>query len=136
MTTTIRLALEDDWDAIDDYDDRGHGYGFPTVMAERDGTLVGYMASRPGRHDAIECHAIKADSSFVALRLMEAYEAILAAFEIKGYCFSMDKEAPGFLETVLRLPGTVQYGETADHVYAMRTLTHGRSIQSPSPNTH
>lgn len=136
MTTNVRLAVEADWPALARYDDRGHQYGFPAVMAERDGELVGYMASRPGRDDAIECHAIKADSSLIALRLMEAYESILAAFDVKGYIFSMDKEAPGFLETVLKLPDTVQYGETDNYIFAMRMLSHGRR-QQPSPSdTH
>jgi hypothetical protein len=136
MTTNCRIAVEADWDRIDEFDDRGHGYGFPTVVAERDGELVGYMSSRPDREDAIECNAIKADSSMIALRLMEAYESILLAFDVRGYCFSMDKDDPGFVGVVMRLPDTVKYGETADQVFGMRMLPHGRFTQTTSTHTH
>ena len=136
MTTVVRTATELDWEPLSEYDDRGHRYGFPTVIAERDDVIVGYMSSRPGREDAIECHAIKADSSIIALRLMEAYESILDVFDVKGYIFSVSKDAPEFMDVVLKLPETVQYGESADYIFAMRMLTHERRQQSPSSLTH
>jgi len=136
MTTNTRIAVQADWPQLNAYDDRGHTYGFPTVIAERDGHLVGYMASRAGREDAIECNAIKAESSFIALRLMEAYESILQAFDVKGYIFTMRKDAPDFLQAVLRLPDTVRYEETAEHVFGMRMLHHGRRQRSTPSDTH
>ena len=136
MNTTTRVAMESDWDRLDAYDDRGHSYGFPTVVAERDGVLVGYMASRPDREDNIECNAIKADSSMIALRLMEAYESILQTFDVKGYIFSVRKDEPDFLGVVLKLPDTTQYGESDVHIFAMRMLNHDRRQRSPSPYSH
>jgi hypothetical protein len=122
MNTTYRIALEDDWPRLSEYDPRGHEFGFPTVLAERDNAIVGLMASRPGRRDQIECHAIKANTSFVALRLMEAYESILRAFEIPGYCFTVEKEERVFWAAIERLPETRQYGESETHIHGLRML--------------
>ena len=94
------------------------------------------MASRPGRDDVIECHAVKADSPFIALRLMEAYESILRAFDVKGYVFTMSKDNPDFLSLVMRLPETVKYSESDHHVYGMRMLSDERWKQSPGTYSH
>jgi hypothetical protein len=118
-----------------EYDGRGHSYGFPTVIAERDGKIVGLMATRPNRDDVVECHAVKADSAFIALRLMECYERILRVFDIKGYCFSMSKENRYFMDIALRLPETRQYGESETSIYGLRRIDNVRLPGAACANT-
>lgn len=131
----FRLALPEDWDRLSDYDDRGHGYGFPTVLAERNGEIVGLMSSSMKREDVIECTGIKADSPIITLRLMEAYESVLSTFDVKGYIFTIAKDDDWFIDEVLRLPDTEQYGEAANHIFVKRII-HGRQRLSPTPNSH
>ena len=61
---------------------------FPTVMAERDGVLLGFLATQPRKEAVIAGPLMLRDRSpFVTLRLLEAYDNVMRAAGITAYHF-------------------------------------------------
>ena len=81
---------------------------FPTVMAERNGGIVGIVSTQP-RKDMIAAGPIYVDvdgnTSFVLIRLIEAYENILRAAGVKDYYFSITGQ---ILSIMTRLMGSLE----------------------------
>jgi len=93
--TTYRLATQPD-----DYDTCRlfvpGKFGFPTILAERDGELLGFLGTHP-RDDAVVVGPIfvredKRGTGFIALRLIESYEKVLHAAGVSEYLLSADPE--------------------------------------------
>jgi hypothetical protein len=69
---------------------------YPTIVAEREGKIVGVLATTPHRYRIIAGPlaidpGIKV-KSFVALRLIEAYEVILRLSGVTQYYFNIRKD--------------------------------------------
>lgn len=63
------------------------GLGFPTVVAWRDGKIIGFVSTLP-RKDAVVAGPLVVDilnPGFVVIRLMEAYERVLSMAGVTLY---------------------------------------------------
>lgn len=72
-----------------DHDDT---FSFPTVLAKRDGEVIGFLATIPNkRFVAAGPLVVKGGRNpIVAMRLLEAYDRIMAHCGMKMYYFSVD----------------------------------------------
>ena len=98
-------------------------FGFPTVVAERGGKVIGFVATRPDERAVIAGPLVieGGPNPFVFLRLAEAYENVLRAAGVKAYLHQIDKSRPehvGFMERL----GFVRWHENADGVVMKREL--------------
>ena len=76
---------------------------FPTVMAERDGKLIGFLATQPRKEAVIAGPLmLRERSPFVTLRLLEAYDNVMRAAGITAYHFYV-KNGNQWREQVERL---------------------------------
>jgi hypothetical protein len=95
-------------------------FNWPTVVAERDGEIVGFLSTRT-LHGRIEAGpmiiGVEGHKSFVALRLIEAYENLLNLLGYKGYIFSVRKSDPKWVKAVEHGADLKPYAETEDRFW-------------------
>jgi hypothetical protein len=78
------------------------GLNYPTVYAERGGQMVGVLSS----HHRQQCLAagpllvITKHPAIVGMRLLEAYESVLAHAGITSYLFTIEKSLPHWRRAV------------------------------------
>lgn len=68
--------------------------GWPTVMAIRDGALLGFLATQK-RDDAVVAGPLvlaQGSSPYVLIRLVEAYDVVMRAAGIQFYMFHLEAE--------------------------------------------
>lgn len=75
---------------------------FPTVVAERDGKILGYLSTHREVTWCLMAGPLEVltPSPFMSMRLIEAYESVLKAVGITRYCFAIDKGQQGWIEQV------------------------------------
>ena len=95
-------------------------FNWPTVVAERDGEIIGFLSTRDlrGRLEAGPLIiGVEGHKSFVALRLIEAYENLLSLLGYKGYIFSVVKSNPKWVKSVEQGANLKPYAETEDRFW-------------------
>lgn len=108
-STIYRLARDEDDYFLDLMQWGDVPRRFPTVVAERDGVIVGYLAT-DARPEFICAGPLYVDlpsgrsGAVIALRLLEAYEAVLRVAGVESYYFSIEK--PSWRRVAERLPHT------------------------------
>lgn len=99
---------------------------FPTILAEREGELVGVLGTWPS-DQAVVAGPIAVrplnggNPSFLLLHLAEAYENILRAAGVKFYLTSSRSDNTTFLTTLEEI-GFERYAEENDVVWLRREL--------------
>lgn len=93
---------------------------FPTVLAERDGEIVGVMSTRI-QHSAIMAGSIAASSAFILKRLFEFYETALDQLKIKIYLIPVAKEAKLLLKVMGNVFGP-SWQEDENHIWYKREV--------------
>ncbi len=86
--------------------------GFPTVVAKRDGKLIGLLSTRPVT-EAIVAGPLIVDlptRGVVTMRLVEAYDIVLRRAGVKNYLFHV-KKGKAWAEQVERALGVAPYTE-------------------------
>lgn len=98
---------------------------FPTVLAYRYGNLVGVLGTRPSDEAVIAGPlCIKSpppEGAYVALRLIEFYDATLKALGIVQYVFPVEKKNAHQLDMISRA-GFKPYAERAGNYWFKRWL--------------
>ena len=98
---------------------------YPTLMAYRRGKLVGVLWTRPSESVIIAgplyVNVKPPVSSFVALRLMEAYEAVLRGHGVAVYLFNIRKTNKAYKSMFDRV-GMKPYSEKAGYWWYTRYL--------------
>jgi hypothetical protein len=97
--------------------------GWPTVVAEEDGKVVGFLSTHKTK-DALIAGPLVIEGKhrpWVFLRLTEAYENVLRIAGVARYVFRVSKENDKHLERVRRI-GIKELEETYTHVSFVREL--------------
>lgn len=117
--TKIRLARAGgEWNRLYAMAKRAGGrprkgdFAFPTVVAERDGEVVGFVSTWNTPEAVIAGPLVieGGKNPFVFLRLAEGYENVLRAAGVKIYLHHIDKARPEHVEFMERL-GFTRYRE-------------------------
>ena len=99
--------------------------GFPTVMASREGALVGFMSTNTETGQVVAGPLVTdptiRNTAFLAMRLCEAYEQVLAQAGITSYRIGVTKSRPQWNQIVKRI-GFEPYLETEDSLWLERKI--------------
>ena len=110
-------AAEPDWPPVK--------LGFPTVMALRDGAIIGFMATNTETGQVVAGPLITDPTikqrAFVALRLCEAYEQVLKQAGVTMYRIGVIKDNPQWAKVVHKI-GFEPYLETDDSYWYERQI--------------
>jgi hypothetical protein len=98
-------------------------FAFPTVVAERDGKVVGFVSTWPTEEAIVAGPLVIEDAPnpFLFLRLAEGYENLLRHAGVKVYLHTIDKTRPehvGFMEKL----GFVRLRENEEYIVMQRKL--------------
>lgn len=97
---------------------------FPTVMALRDGKLVGFLSTRASKKAVMAGPLVMnglLSKGIVAMRLAEAYEQILSEAGVTDYLFSIDK-GNKWAKIVQRAMEITPYGESDKAYWFKRSI--------------
>ena len=97
---------------------------FPTVVAERDGKVVGFLATAPVKKEVWAGPLIldQPPNAWLALRLGEAYEVVLKYAGIKEYFHLVEKNREDYVKMLQRLTYQI-HGETETHFVMRREIS-------------
>jgi hypothetical protein len=106
---------------------------FPTIMAMRDGQCIGLVSTLPSdKMVALGRIAVRRgqNGGILGMRLIEAYENVLATLKMEIYYIPVDKRFPRLISHMEEVfPGT-KFGDDETHVWFKRSLTNGRIAKS------
>jgi len=78
--------------------------GFPTIVAEREKRIIGFLSSRPSKEMVAAGPLVvdvEGNRAFVAMRLVDFYEKVLVSAGVTLYTFRVSKTAPkSWLNTI------------------------------------
>lgn len=100
---------------------------YPTVFAEREGEVVGLLTSSTKKQALCAGPLVIGTKkpAFVAIRLLEAYEKVLALAGVQRYLFCIDKTNAKW-NTVVQQCGLTPYHETdTAWWYSKKVLNYG-----------
>lgn len=136
-STSYRLATEADEAEIQTLPDGDVPRAFPTVVAERDGKIIGFLGTH-ALPNGIVAGPLTVDlpsdraRAIVAMRLIQTYEFVLMqAPGITGYLYSVDGDAPWAAATA-RCDRTHYIGEVDGLQWFERRLP----VPDVSPTVH
>ena len=119
--TSYRLAKDDEIPNVIRYlGNVVYRIGWPTVIAEHEGKILGVFSTHD-TDEAIIAGPIKANTSFIALRLVEAYENVMKFLGIAGYMFSVGKSDLRWLRIVRKFQVT-EFQEDENLIWFRRRL--------------
>lgn len=99
----------------------GWHLSFPTILAEEDGELIGFLSTLP-RKDAVVVGRVVAPSPFVLLRLVEAYENVLFLAGVTYYLIPIPEERQDFVDMIQRGLSIEPWAEHDKHVWFKREV--------------
>ena len=96
---------------------------FPTIIAERDGEVHGFVSTHKS-DQAVIMGAIrtKNKSGIMVIRLLEAYEKILEKMGITQYLIPVDKTMTELVDMTRRLYGLEPFHEDETDIWFRRSL--------------
>ena len=105
-----------------------HRLAFPTVLAERGGTLLGFLSTNPNDRAIVAGPLVLMTNGhnlgIVAMRLIEAYERILTLAGVASYHFAIPRgDAFEPWRNIVNRVGIMPYAETETHWWYKRELT-------------
>jgi hypothetical protein len=97
---------------------------FPTVAAERDGRVIGFLSTLPVDGAVVAGPLVleKAPNALLALRLGEAYEVVMRAAGVKFYYILADKNRVDYMEQLERV-GYQRAGDNGTEISFRKDLT-------------
>lgn len=96
---------------------------YPTIIAIRNGNVIGMISTSKGEHNLIAAPMI-ANSIFVCIGLYELYEKTLENIGVKHYLFSIDTENLKMINTVKKLFNIEPFTITDDLAWYVRRLAY------------
>ena len=100
--------------------------GWLNMVAMRGNTLLGFILTQDRDEAVIAGPLWLSDGlehkTFVALRLFEAYERVMAGVGIKKYLFYIDNEFPDWIDLVMKLPGFAILQKDTKRIWFERRL--------------
>lgn len=99
-----------------------HAYSFPTVIARRDGEVIGFFATiPPDKYVIAGPLVIKGGRNpVVAMRLIEAYDVVMRRLGIQLYYFTVDATRTDALSLERMQAVGMQHWETRDGITWMK----------------
>jgi hypothetical protein len=86
--------------------------GWPTVLAERDGKVIGFVSTQP-RRDALVAGPLVLNGTprpgIVVMRLAEAYDLVMRKAGVTSYLFHVDTDNAKWLEILKGLGGAAGF---------------------------
>jgi hypothetical protein len=129
--TTYRLAEGPDFAVCHKlFKSQGHErdarYAFPTVVADRDGDIVGFYSTNDAQ-EYITAGPLEVDKSLdnpliVAIRLVDAYDNVMRSVGINSYLFSVDKDNEQWKDIMERATGLESYAEDETRYWYRKEL--------------
>jgi hypothetical protein len=114
--------------------------GWPTVMAIRDGDLLGFLATQK-RDDAVVAGPLVIDEDtapLIIMRLVEAYDKIMELAGIQVYLFYLEADRPRWVQIVDKIAKDagdalklLQVDDAGNRWYERR-LSYGRLESQPA----
>lgn len=100
--------------------------GWPNVVAMRDKELLGFILTQDRDEAVIAGPLWLSDGlkqkAFVAMRLFEAYERIMALAGMQSFMFYIDHESDHFIKLLKNLPGFAILSEDDERVWFKRRI--------------
>lgn len=129
--TTIKLAIKPaDYRKCHalmkatDSEFQGCQLSFPTVMAFREGKLIGFLSTSP-RKDGLVAEPIvmnvEGNASFLYIKLVEAYDDLLRAGKVPSYFFHIPQSYADYIRLIEKA-GFERIGEDEVGVWYRRSL--------------
>lgn len=120
--TVYRLAksYEDYNKCINKFGGDGRGFGDPTVMAERDGKLVGFISS----YDIpkITLSAVQADSVFILMKMFDVYDKVIKETGQYQYLIHISKENKSIIKILDNWKNVRLFNEKEKFLWYVREI--------------
>jgi len=101
--------------------DKDEELGYPTVMAIRNGEVIGMISTRWGEQNLIASPLI-ANSVFTCMGLSELYDNTLINMGVTHYLFSVEKDNKRMIKVIERFFKIKPYTETDNLLWYVRRL--------------
>ena len=82
------------------------GFTFPTIMAKREGEVIGVLGTIPLKNVVVAGPlwvSVAGNGSFVAIRIIEAYDNVMRNAGLTMYYFSVEKDNPKWLSLIRKM---------------------------------
>lgn len=122
--TNYRLASKEDMLKVYDRFDLTERIGWPVIVAERKGKIVGFLGTQD-RDDAVVAGPLEIKlkvKAFVLFKLIETYDLFMKAIGIKEYLFDVDKSESGWISQINDSGFCVPMSEMDNHVWYKRIV--------------
>ena len=106
-----RVATGKDHETIYDFGEQVHELGFPTVVAEKDDIIIGYISTQPSTEQVVAGPMFVEENhnrGLILIRMMDFYGEILKGLGITQYRFGISVENERLFGAAERL-GAFQY---------------------------
>lgn len=121
--TTYRLANNEDMLTIYENFDLTERIGWPVVVCERKGKIVGFLGTQD-RPDMVVAGPLEIKAkvkAFILKSLVETYEEFMKIFKIKEYLFTVSKSQSKWVAQMDKL-GFKPFSETGEYFWYKRSL--------------
>lgn len=134
--TIYRLAKsQSDYNKCRDKHGSSQNFNYPTVMAERDGLLVGYLSSYDFKPDRETQHssvnridyapsAVQADSIHILMKMFNMYDETLALHSQFYYVIHISRENKPIIRVLNNHKNVVLSGGNEKFLYYTRGIAH------------
>jgi hypothetical protein len=94
------------WRAQSDLSGKVEKLGFPTIVAEREGKIIGFLSTYPNKKGIFPGPLVLngSKSIFTVMRLIEAYENVLRYAGVEFYMVNVDKRNNRIVNLLTQLP--------------------------------
>jgi len=100
--------------------------GFPTVLAEREGRLIGFLSTNTSQGlfmaGPLIVHGINGLTGPTLIRIIEAYENVLKLMKISVYHFHIGEDEKEWQSMIERSTGMTPYGSENGRLFYRRVI--------------
>lgn len=100
--------------------------GWPTVLAEREGKLIGFLSTNTSQGvimaGPLIVHGVNGLLGPTLIRLIEAYEVVLRAAKVDSYVFHIGEDEKEWRSMIERSTGLTPYGAEKGRLFYRRNF--------------